>query len=242
VNVLQMLILAGVQGVTEFLPVSSSGHLVLTQTILGVDEGTVFLNVVLHVGTLGSVLVFYRRAIARLLTFDRPARLYILSLVIGTLPAVMVGLLLKDVVLVLFGNPLFSGLGLIFTAVILYSTRFAQGQATDVAEPWHPQPLSWRKSLLIGCSQGGAIMPGISRSGSTIAAALWLGVPRAEAARFSFLLSIPVILGALLLQLLDTELEATNWLALLGATTLAFLVGLLALRWLASYHWPLQPL
>lgn len=228
-----MLILAVVQGVTEFLPVSSSGHLVLTQAFLGVSEGTVFFDVILHVGTLGSVLVFYRRAIGRLLKFDRQAFHYITSLLIGTLPAAVVGLVLKDVVEALFHSPVFAACGLLVTAGFLFSTRYAAADQRDLAAEWQPEALTWRQALLIGCSQGVAILPGISRSGTTIATALWLGVPRAEAARFSFLLSIPVICGALLLQLLGDEVSSTDWPRVIGATLVAFAIGLLALRWTA---------
>ncbi|MFT5232209.1 MAG: undecaprenyl-diphosphatase [Candidatus Krumholzibacteriia bacterium] len=225
-----MLVLAFVQGVTEFLPVSSSGHLVLTQTFLGIKEGTIFFDVILHAGTLGSVLVFYRRAIMRLLKFDRAALHYILALVVGSIPAAVVGLLLKDVVTELFKTPVAAAGGLIFTAAILFSTRFSASQKTGVSEPWQPQALTPRQAILIGCGQAFAILPGISRSGSTIAVALWMGVPRAEAARFSFLLSVPVICGALVLQLVSTEISATDWPGVITATVLAFLVGLVALR------------
>lgn len=229
-----MIVLAIVQGLTEFLPVSSSGHLVLLQHFMGTREGDVFFDIVLHVGTLGSVLVVYRREVIRLLRFDRPSLMYLLSLAIGTLPAVAVGLLAKDFIEGLFHSPVFAATGLIFTAALLFSTRFSRDPGQALADPWVPQPIPPVKALTIGTAQAMAILPGISRSGSTIAASLWLGLPRAEAARFSFLLSIPAIGGALVLQLASGEAgQRSDLLPLLAAALVAFSVGLLAIRWTA---------
>lgn len=238
-----MILLAVIQGLTEFLPVSSSGHLVLTQHFLGALEGDIFFDIVLHVGTLGSVMVVYRREILRLLRFDKPAIGYIVSLIIGTLPAVVVGLAAKDTIESLFHSPLFAAGGLLVTALILFSTKFSKDSAGNLPEPWEPSAVPPIKALFIGIAQSIAILPGISRSGSTIATSLWIGLPRAEAARFSFLLSIPAIGGALVLQLLDGGLSGRSDMALLGVAALAaFGVGLLAIRWTAlavvqSHFW-----
>lgn len=238
-----MILLAVIQGLTEFLPVSSSGHLVLTQHFLGALEGDIFFDIVLHVGTLGSVMVVYRKEIFRLLKFDKPALGYLLSLVVGTLPAVVVGLLAKDFIENLFHSPLFAAGGLLATALILFSTKFARDTGGALPEPWEPAAVPPLKALVIGIAQSIAILPGISRSGSTIATSLWIGLPRAEAARFSFLLSIPAIGGALVLQLLGGELAGrTDTVMLLVAAVAAFGVGLLAIRWTAlavvqSHFW-----
>ena len=229
---LEILILAAVQGLTEFLPVSSSGHLVLIQSWFGGHEGDLFLDVVLHCGTLGSVLVVYRREIARLLRFDVPARRYILALVVGTLPAVVVGLLLRDLISTLFHSPVTAALGLLVTAVVLLSTRTVTSPPAETAPEWQPQAIPLTKALLIGTAQAMAICPGISRSGSTIAASLWAGLARAEAARFSFMLSVPAIAGALLLELLGGELSTRiHTPGLVAAALVAFGVGLLAIKW-----------
>lgn len=233
VEILNMLLLAAVQGLTEFLPVSSSGHLVLFQHFLGVREGDVFFDIVLHVGTLGSVLVVYRREILRLLKCDRAALGYLASLAVGTMPAVVFGLAFKSQIEGLFLSPLFAAGGLVFTAGVLFSTRLAPS-GDPLGEPWEPRAPAMGRSFLIGLAQVFAILPGISRSGSTIAAALWTGLPRAEAARFSFLLSIPAVGGALVLQLLDgysADGAETLKLALAGIT--AFAVGLVAIKWTA---------
>jgi undecaprenyl-diphosphatase len=230
---LDIVILAVVQGLTEFLPVSSSGHLVLLQNLLGKHEGDLFLDVVLHTGTLGSVLVAYRQDVLRLLRLDGPARAYVLSLAVGTVPAVLVGLLLKDLVEAAFASPIYVGVGLLATGVILLSTRAASAPRAPTG-PWEPRPVPLGRALLIGSAQALAICPGISRSGSTIAASLWLGLARAEAARFSFLLSVPAIAGALVLHLIEGDLTTrTGAPGLVAAAVIAFLVGLLAIRWTA---------
>ena len=228
---IQLMALAAVQGLTEFLPVSSSGHLVLAQHLLGIAEGDVFLDVLLHVGTLGSVVVVYRREILRLLRFDLPALHYWLCLFVGTLPAVVVGLLFKHQVEALFNSPLFVACALVVIGGVLISTRFAD-RGDAVTTTWEPRPIPLRKALLVGVAQAVAIAPGASRSGSTIALSLWLGLPRDEAARFSFLLSLPAICGALVLQLASGEAAArADWLPALVAALVAFLVGLAAIRW-----------
>ena len=152
----------------------------------------------------------------------------------GTLPAVAVGLLAKDKIEALFHSPVFAAAGLLYTAALLLSTRFSSKSAESLPEPWQPRFIMPHKALVIGLFQAVAIMPGVSRSGSTIAASLWLGLPRAEAARFSFLLSIPAIGGALVLQLADGAGAARgDFLPLVLAALAAFGVGLLAIRWTA---------
>jgi undecaprenyl-diphosphatase len=228
-----LILLAVIQGLTEFLPVSSSGHLVLTQSWLGTADGDLFVDVLLHVGTLGSILAVYRREIGRLLRFDRPALTYMGALVVGTIPAVLVGLLLRDHVEGMFTIPRVAAGGLMFTAFVLFSTRtrLLGGQRVG---PWEPVAPSYTRALLIGIAQAFAILPGISRSGSTIAAGMWAGLPRAEAARFGFLLSIPAVGGALVLQIFDGGFQARGDLGtILIAMLVAFGVGLLAIRWTA---------
>lgn len=243
IDFINMMVLAIVQGLTEFLPVSSSGHLVLVGRLLGNMEEDLILTIVLHLGTLGSVLVVYRRDILRLLKFDKPAIGYIVSMVVGTIPVVIVGLLAKDLIDRLFGSPVFAAGGLLVTAAILLSTRFARNQSTELPDPWVPQPVKLPTAFIVGCAQAFAIMPGISRSGSTIAMSLWMGLPRAEAARFSFLLSIPAISGAFILKLLSGEgVPAGSMAPIIAAAVVAFLVGLLAIRWTAlavvqSHFW-----
>lgn len=231
---LQMIILAVVQGLTEFLPISSSGHLVLTQSLLGTREGDVLFDVVLHCGTLGSVVFAYRHELVRLLRFDVAAIQYIVSLAFGTLPAVAFGLLARDLIESLFHSPVFVGVGLLISAAALLSTRASRSRRDAARSHWEPVPVHPLRCLAIGVAQAVAILPGVSRSGMTISASLWSGLAREEAARFSFLLSIPAILGALVLQLAGgQQMPLSHWGGVLSAAVVAFFVGLLALRWTA---------
>ncbi len=227
---LKLIVMAVVQGLTEFLPVSSSGHLVLLHHWMEALQGDLFFDIVLHVGTLGAVVVVYRNELLRLLKFDKPALNYIAALLIGTIPAVIVGLLLKDFMEGLFGSPRAAGYALLFTGFVLLTTRKAMDKGESNSDELISPGLL--KAFLIGCAQAIAITPGVSRSGMTIASSLLLGLPRVEAARFSFMLAIPAIAGALVLQLLDGA--ATETLAspiqLVVSAIVAFVFGLLAIR------------
>jgi undecaprenyl-diphosphatase len=186
-----------VQGLTEFLPVSSSGHLVLAGALLRVPEGSLSFDIILHLGTLTAVLAVYSRDIAELLSgvFARRKKDLTLAglLILGSIPAGIAGFLLADRIESLFNSPPVVSAMLLFTGCILFATRFARaGQRQD------PTPLG---SFVVGLFQAIALVPGISRSGMTISAGLYAGVRRESAARFSFLLSVPAILGAALLDL-----------------------------------------
>lgn len=190
---LEALVLGLVQGLTEFLPVSSSGHLVLVQAAFGVAQKGIVFEVVLHIATLGSVLIFYRRRVAELVLGavrgDPDAWRYGLKLVVATLPAVVVVLLFGDLLEAQFESPTSAAVCLLVTGGILWTTRATLPKA-------RAQEPGWGAALLIGCAQAFAILPGISRSGSTVAAALALGVAPTAAAEFSFLMSVIAIVGA----------------------------------------------
>jgi undecaprenyl-diphosphatase len=201
VAVWQAVVLGITQGLTEFLPVSSSGHLVIVQSLLAIPQGvTLPFDILLHWGTLLAVVLYFRQDLRHLLqgVFRRePASLRLFAaLALGTVPAVLLGLLFKDFFERAFAEPLWIGGALLINGVILLAVnRFAgKGDLIGVRMP---------DALWIGLGQAAAIFPGISRSGSTIAAGLLRGLSREAAARFSFLLAIPVILGAGLLELKD---------------------------------------
>jgi undecaprenyl-diphosphatase len=190
---LEALLLGVVQGLSEFFPISSSGHLEMLQALLGItDKGIVF-EVTVHVATLASVLIFYRRRVAGLLAGlwrrDAAAIGYAGKLVQATVPAVVAVLLAGDWFDAQFESPHVAGLCLLVTGGILWTTRATLPRATG-DEP------TWAAALLIGCAQVLAILPGISRSGTTVAAALALGVAPVAAAEFSFLMSVIAIAGA----------------------------------------------
>ncbi|MEM7409258.1 MAG: undecaprenyl-diphosphate phosphatase [Myxococcota bacterium] len=190
---LEALWLGIIQGLTEFFPVSSSGHLVIGQALLGLEETGVVFEVAVHVATLVSVLVFYRRRVAGLvvdaLRGRREALEYGGKLAVATLPAVILVLLAGDFLEALFDRPAVAGIALLVTGGILWTTRWTLPRAE------HPEP-GWLSAWWIGCAQAFAIVPGISRSGSTVAMSLGLGIRPAAAAEFSFLMSVPAILGA----------------------------------------------
>ena len=238
-EILRITILAIVQGVTEFLPVSSSGHLVLANLLLGGKENTDIAEVVvvLHVGTLLSICVFYFQRVIRLLKEDRRA---LWLLVVGTAPAVLVGLPAKLLAGELFESSLLTGVLLLVTgSLLIWISRRKPGEGKY-------QNLGWLHALLIGFAQAAAIFPGLSRSGSTIAAGMTLGLRPKSAATFSFLLAIPAIAGGGLLEcrkLIGHEPLQTHWFHLVVGALVAFAVGWVSLWWLVGWlekgrlHW-----
>jgi len=237
-------VLAVIQGLTEFLPVSSSGHLVILETVFGFRgsgaySGVLF-EVAVHVGTLGAVVIFYREKIARLISSffhfvrsliadgakleddERDDINFLLLLVIGTIPAGIVGGIFKDRIESAFSNPVLASYFLILTGLFLLLSIKGKGNKRIT-------PLF---AIVIGIAQAFAIMPCISRSGWTITTALLLGVGYMEAASFSFLLSIPAILGALVLEVAGSQMDMSgSALALIvfGALV-SFVTGYLALK------------
>lgn len=202
---IQALLIGAIQGLTEFLPVSSSGHLVVLQNILAVKEQPLTFAVLVHMGTLISVFVAFRKDIAALLR--KPFTKLTYLIIVGCIPAGLVGFFLAPYVEQAFESLLVVGLGLIFTGFILQiSERLAKRNliAKEVRET------TYLDVIFIGLLQALAIIPGISRSGSTIAAGLLAGLDREFAARFSFLLSIPVILGAGIFELQDLFSSGLN--------------------------------
>lgn len=193
-------VLGTVQGLTEFLPVSSSGHLTLLQQLLHYElgeAGMTFVNVLMHFGTLLSVLAVFWRDILSL--FKKPFKT-LFMLIAATVPAGAVGLLLNDKIEALF-DPAYNGAWLIClavcflaTALVLLLTQFVSSRQKRT------EPLGWKHALPMGIAQAAALLPGVSRSGSTIAAGVIAGAKREDVARFSFLLSIPVILGSLVVE------------------------------------------
>jgi undecaprenyl-diphosphatase len=228
VNLLEALVLGLVQGLTEFFPVSSSGHLLMLQEILGIREEGILFEITVHVATLASVLIFYRRRVGSLAigALKRsPADLrYAAKLVVATLPAVLAVLVAGDWFEARFESPQTAGVSLIVTGCILWTTRFTIRSA-QTAEP------SWNVALLIGCAQVLAILPGISRSGITVATALALGVAPLAAAEFSFLMSVIAITGAAVRSLPELSSVTPDRVAPLLVGGLVALVAGVAAIW-----------
>ena len=216
---LMSVILGFVQGVAEFLPISSSGHLSILQNFFGMEEPDNLFNVLLHFATLLAVFIAYRRDIAEMIVeFFRgvgalasrnrssqpvpPARRLVMMIILGTLPLFLV-VPVQDKVEAMGASNLFVGLALLATGIILFfSDRMARGHKTA-------RTATVTDALLVGCAQAVAVIPGLSRSGSTIAAGMALGFDRNFAVRFSFLLSMPAVLGATLLKVIDVAQEGT---------------------------------
>lgn len=221
------LILAILQGLTEFLPISSSGHLVIGQKLLDIDlPGNAF-EVVLHIGTLMSVVTVFRVELKTLLfnLNDSSNRYYISAIAIGTIPALLVGLLLKDYISLIFDNIRFVSVSLVFTGVMLITSKFIIKRNVK---------LTLFIGIVIGLAQAVAIIPGISRSGTTICMGVLMGLSASEAAKFSFLLSIPVIIGAGLLTAMNIETIPFGLDIILLGILFSYLVGWFSLKWLLT--------
>lgn len=239
---LKIIIVAIIQGLTEFLPVSSSGHLALAQYVLGIESPGVTLEIFLHFGTFMSVLVIFWKDIIKiiaafLLNFWKVWKypqvmkenenfrmgIYIL---ISTIPAGIAGLLLKDSIDEIFNNIILVGIALLVTGMVLFLTQWAQNQE---------HPLKGWRALLMGIAQAIAIIPGISRSGSTISTGLFLGMPREKIAKFSFLMALPLIFGATALEAGEAFANADFvWNGIIIGTVTSFLFGYFAVKWLLA--------
>lgn len=242
---LDAILLGLVQGLTEFLPVSSSGHLVITRHLLDVPTGGIVFEVVVHLGTALAVCVFMRRKIlevlagllrlvraiarrsgvARVIDSDPGARLGLL-VAVSAVPTGLIGLFLNDLAARLFESTLVVGIGLLVTGVLLQVSQRFTGGGKDVRD------VSWFDALVAGVAQGCAIVPGLSRSGTTVSASLLLGLTRETAAELSFLMSIPVILGAAAVELLDYAADpvvSVTWAQLLLGAAVAAVSGYVAI-------------
>ncbi|MBO8125923.1 MAG: undecaprenyl-diphosphate phosphatase [Firmicutes bacterium] len=225
----EAILLGIIQGLTEFLPVSSSGHLVIFQDLLGVAQSGVTFEVAVHVGTALAVAFYFRNHLWQILK-----NLRLLSLlVVASIPAAVLGIFAEDFLTGLFSQTLVVGVALLFTGGILW---YAEKKTRQDASSKNFPELSYADAFFIGFGQALAIVPGISRSGSTISAGLFRDVRRETAAEFSFLMSVPVILGAALLEL--PNLEAASAGLSLGpvvvGTVFSFLSGLFAIYFLLA--------
>ena len=238
-TIFEAVLLGIIQGLTEFLPISSSGHLVIGQKVLGISvAGNVF-EIVVHLGTLVSVFIVFWKDIWQLITSlkSAPTQKYISAIIVGTLPAVIIGFLFRDVISEAFENIKVVAVTLMITGLILLTTKFINTKLKDI---------SVGRGLLIGIAQGMAIIPGISRSGMTISLGMYLGIAPDKAAKFSFLLGIPAIFGAGILTGWDLTGSSEPTLALsvlIVGFVSSLLVGWISLKWLlgliksGKFHW-----
>jgi len=239
----QTIFLGIIQGLTEFLPISSSGHLVIFQNLIGLKNPEVLLDISLHIGTLLAVLIFFwadikmmiYESIGLIRTVFRkqnssskiqqfPHAALILWIVIGTIPTALIGILFSPFFQKMFGSPFFVGFMLIVTGAILGASRFIPDHFTKKSN------VGLMLSIAVGIAQGAAIIPGISRSGATIVCGLFCGLNRELAGRFSFLLSIPAIIGATILKFDITKITEIGFIPFFAGIFVSFLVGLIALK------------
>lgn len=234
-NIIEALILGLVQGLTEFLPVSSSGHLELGAYLLGVGgSDNLLFSIVVHGATALSTIIVFRQYIAQLIIdvikFQwNDSTVFVLKIFISMIPVAVVGIFFEDSIETLFtGRVLLVAYMLAVTGTLLILTHFSGAKEKSI---------TYKNSFIVGLAQACAILPGISRSGATIATALLLGVNKTEAARFSFLMVLPPILGATLLKGIEFsktshEVPGVPPLSLLFGFLAAFIAGLLACRWM----------
>lgn len=227
-SIFEALLLGVVQGLTEFLPVSSSGHLVLGQALLGIDEPGVTFEIVVHLATLCAVLWVYRRRVGELLVgmagAEREAWGYVGLILLASVPAGLAGVLARPLFESAFGRPVLAAAMLLVTGAIVYTLRHTVRAAPD-------DDVDVRRSLWVGVVQAVAILPGVSRSGSTVALGVWMGVSPVRMAEFSFLLSVPAIGGAGLLQLGQTgDAAGLPAVPLVAGFVAAAVSGVLAIR------------
>ena len=240
-NVFEAVILGIVQGLTEFLPVSSSGHLVLMQKIFGVTEPALFFDTMLHAGTLLAVFLVLWKDIWVIIR--RPIQPLTGLLILATIPTVIAALVFKDAVEHAFESGQFLGFSFLLTASLLCAAELLSRR--QIGAPAHggganalkkAKDMNWLDALVIGLLQAVAIIPGVSRSGATISGALSRGLDRDFTARFSFLLSIPAILGAVLFQAKDLITDGAAAAGSLGTgavvagTAISAIVGFFAIR------------
>jgi undecaprenyl-diphosphatase len=228
----EAVILGAIQGITEFLPVSSSGHLALLQKIFGITEPVLLFDTMVHVGTLAAVFVVLRQDIQAILR--RPVQPVTAFIVLATIPAVIAALPLKDHIEAAFSSGAFLGFAFLFTALALLTSEFFSRKSGGQEMRASRTLMTWVDALIIGLCQAAAIVPGVSRSGLTLAGGLSRGLDRELSARFSFLLSIPAILGALVLQVKDfTEVGQAGGIGaapIIAGTLTAALTGFFAVK------------
>lgn len=234
-ELIKFIILGIVQGLTEPLPISSSGHVVIFREMIDIHIPGLTFEIVVNFGSLLAIIAVYRQTILQLtrnflrylFLNDQSAQKdfhYCLLILVATLPIGIVGLLVKDIIATEFSSLLFVGLALIITGIFLWMIRHLQGKKTD-------RQISFKEALMIGLAQTIALIPGISRSGTTLVAAMLVGLKRDVALRFSFLLYIPVSLGVTIFSLNDLTANERLLLPFLIAALAALIATYISLKW-----------
>lgn len=196
-NIIKSIFLGILQGVTEFLPISSSAHLVFFQTIFSINENVLLFDVLLHFATMLSVLVVFYRDIIEYLRFKK----IVLYIVIATIPTGIIGIFVKRYFEYIFVKPIYASIFLVITGMMLFFSEkiylITQNRKKKILE------INWLQSLIVGVFQGIAVLPGISRSGATLSATMFLGIEKKDAVKFVFIMSLPAIFAATMLEIKD---------------------------------------
>lgn len=240
-NYLDALILGAIQGLTEFFPISSSGHLVVFSSLISDKPSPLYFDIAVHAGSLLALLIYFRRELLKILgepfenfqklrNFSNLKNLKLFVLLIATIPVVVVAVSFNNLIDSLFQSPLIVSYMLFVTALLLFIGEYILSKfKSDKKEP------NTFQAFIIGIFQALALIPGISRSGSTISGGLLMGLSREQAARFSFILAIPALFGALLFESLSTSITADQAGILLTGFTSSFIISLFAIVFLLKY-------
>jgi undecaprenyl-diphosphatase len=220
-SLVQVIVLSIIQGIAEWFPISSSGHLALAQNFFGFQN--LSFDVFLHFASILAVFVMFWKEIIRLLDIRKKENFrYLLLIVLGIIPAGVIGFLFKSKIEEFFSSMFYLGIFFIISGILVYSTKFFRAGRKE--------NLNWFDSLFIGIFQAVAILPGISRSGATISSGIYRGLNKQEAVKFSFLMAIPVVLGAAVLELKDLVASDINYSLLIISFVITFIVSLFAIK------------
>ncbi|MDR1138590.1 MAG: undecaprenyl-diphosphate phosphatase [Clostridiales bacterium] len=235
-DIVQAFVLGLVQGLTEFLPVSSSGHLLLARNVMGITGDYILFDLMLHLGTLAAIAITMRQHILSLL---RPPFGQAILIVIASIPAVVVGFALRDVIGEVFGDARYLTFFFMFTAIMLLLCQWLSKVVSTTTKD-----INLKSAICMGLAQGVAVFPGVSRSGSTISGGIASGASRQSVAIFSFLMSIPIILGGAVVESLDTNVfENITIVNIVVGGLASFVSGMLAIRFMlrliakADFKW-----
>jgi undecaprenyl-diphosphatase len=243
-DIFSSILLGAVQGVTEFLPISSSGHLILIREFLGLDlAGSFAYDAVLQLATSLAVLLYFRKDLIDLVrTRDEKNKILFWAIVFGTIPAVLIGFIFENKIDGIFRNSNTVALALVAGSILFFvAERYSKSCEKESAKSNEfnavcaPRDISATRGFVVGCFQALSLIPGMSRSGSTISGALLLNIKRKEAVRFSFILSLPILLGSGLKKLIDLGGTGGIDTSLIIGSVVAFFVGLASIHFLIVY-------
>jgi len=230
----QAILLGLTQGLGEFLPISSSGHLILVRRMMGLEGEFLMFDVMLHVGTLFAIFIVFFRD---LLALFKPPFKTIGLIILASIPAVIVGFFANDFIESFFSDGKYLCFFFLATAILMFATEFISARTTET------KPLGLKTAIFMGLMQGVGVFPGISRSGSTIFGGVAAKTDREEVAKFSFFMSIPIILGSAVLELIKADFATVNWVCTVVGMVVSFISGLFAVKLMmlvikkANYKW-----